>query len=313
MGWLIGPLVTVLLTAVIGTAALLSVVTTRKPTGGALERLDNNTATPQDMNALQGAGQDFVRSAQILRAGGSLIGSRGPIPNIGGGAAGRIVGGAGVLGGAGVGATPTGAESALGGVVNRAIGSLATQASRPPQTRDNPSTRPAPAPSGAEPGTGRETPAATGRPPYDPTKDPGTGGGPPNIPGAMQSGQEFQGGAPWGSAQQPPIGPTQPGQPQPPSYTAPEPQPPGPSGTPPPYPGYACGSPGYPPCPPGYYPPVGPYGGEPPVQVPWQGLVPPPSEPGKPPSGGGSQCPPGCHVRPDGGGCHCPSQPCSPQ
>ena len=303
MGWLIGPLVTVLLTAVIGTAALLSVVTTRKPTGGALERLDNNTATPQDMNALQGAGQDFVRSAQILRAGGSLIGSRGPIPNIGGGAAGRIVGGAGVLGGAGVGATPTGAESALGGVVNRAMGSLATQASRPPQTRDNPSTTPAPAPSGAEPGTGRETPSATGRPPYDPTKDPGMGGGPPNIPGAMQSGQEFQGGAPWGSGQQPATGPTQPGQPQPPSYTAPEPQPPGPSGTPPPYPGYACGSPGYPPCPPGYYPPVGPYGGGPPVQVPWEGLVPS----GKPPTGGGGgPCPPGCHLKPGTNQCHCP-------
>ena len=87
MGWLIGPLVAVLLTAVIGTGALLSVVITRKPTGGALERVNNNTATPQDMEALQGAGQDVVRSAQILRAGGSLIGSRGPIPNIGGGAA----------------------------------------------------------------------------------------------------------------------------------------------------------------------------------------------------------------------------------
>ena len=136
MGWLIGPFVTVLLTAVIGTAALLSVVITRKPTGGALERVNNNTATPQDMQALQGAGQDFVRSAQILRAGGSLIGSRGPIPNIGGGAAGRIVGGAGVLGGAGVRAAPTGAESALGGAVNRAIGSLATQAALPPRTRD---------------------------------------------------------------------------------------------------------------------------------------------------------------------------------
>jgi len=39
MGWLIGPLVAVLLTAVIGTGALLSVVITRKPTGGALERV----------------------------------------------------------------------------------------------------------------------------------------------------------------------------------------------------------------------------------------------------------------------------------
>ncbi len=282
MGWLVGPLVTVLLTAVIGTAALLSVVTTRKPTGGALERLDNNTATPQDMEALQGAGQDFVRSAQILRAGGSLIGSRGPIPNIAGGAAGRIVGGqAGVLGGAGVGATPTGAESALGGVVNRAIGSLATQASRPAQTRDNRSTPPAPG--GSRAGS-----------------DPGMGGGPPNIPGAVQSGQEFQEGAPWGSGRQPATGPTQPVQPQPSGYTGtgtqqqPGAQPPGAAGTAQPYPGY-----------PGYPPPLG--GGFTPPS--WEGLAPS----GKPPMGGGGECKPPCHIAKDGSGrCHCPGAPANP-
>jgi len=311
MGWLIGPLVTVLLTAVIGTAALLSVVITRHPTGGALERLDNNTATPEDMRTIQNANQESVRNAQILRAGGSLIGSRGPISNIGGGAAGRIVGGAGVLGGAGVRAAPTGAESALGGVVNRAIGSLATQASRPPQTRDNPSTTPAPAPSGAEPGTGRETPAATGRPPYDRTKDPGMGGAPPNIPGVMQSGQEFQGGAPWGSGQQPATGPTQPGQPQPPTYTGTGPPPgpgqPGATGPQPPgYPPYQCGYPGYPPCPPGYSPPYDPTG-----RPPWEGLI-PPSEPGMPPKpmppmgGAGGPCLPPCHIKPGTNQCHCP-------
>ena len=139
-GFLLIAGVTLILTALIGGAAILSVITTRRPVGGALERLDNNTATPQDMQALQGAGQDFVRSAQILRAGGSLIGSRGPISNPAGGAAGRITGqSAGVLGGAGLGATPTGAESALGGVVNRAIGGLTTRASQPALTRDNPS------------------------------------------------------------------------------------------------------------------------------------------------------------------------------
>jgi len=165
MGWLIGPLVTVLLTAVIGTAALLSVVITRKPTGAALERVNNNTATPQDMQALQGAGQDFVRSAQILRAGGSLIGSRGPISNPAGGAAGRIAGqSAGVLGGAGLRAAPTGAESALGGVVNRAIGSLATRASQPALTRDNSS---------------GGTPSQAGRSPAGPV---GSGVGSPRPP-----------------------------------------------------------------------------------------------------------------------------------
>ena len=294
MGWLIGPLVTVLLAAVIGTGAFLSVVTTRKPTGGALERLDNNTATPQDLQVLQGAGQDFVRSAQILRAGGSLIGSRGPIPNIGGGAAGRIVGGqGGVLGGAGVGATPTGAESALGGVVNRAIGSLATQASRPAQTSDNPSTPPA---GGAEVGSH----SSTGQ---------GVSGAGPDLRGAIEAGQTFQGQAPWGGGQTP-TGPTQPGQPQPPSYTGTEPPPgAGPPGTTwpqpppgyPPYPPYPCGYPGYPPCPPGYGPPH-----DPSVRTPWDALIPPPGAPKPPGKGPGPVvCPPGCHIKPGTNQCHC--------
>lgn len=143
---------TLILTALIGGAALLSVIATRRPIGGALERLDKNTATPQDMEALQGAGQDFVRSAQILRAGGSLIGGRGPIPNVGGGAGGaaqRILqvkpatGGLPPLPSAAdrametLGRAPIGGEQTIAGVVNRAIGSLATRASQPPLTRDN--------------------------------------------------------------------------------------------------------------------------------------------------------------------------------
>lgn len=136
---------------------------------------------------------------------------------------------------------------------------------------------------------------------YDPRTDPGMGGGPPNIPGALGGGQQFQGSAPWGSAQQPPIGQTQPGQPQPSEYTGtgqpPGAQPPGAAGTQPPYP---CGVPGYPPCPPGY--------GGPPVVIPWGGLVPG----GTPPTGGGGQCPPGCHLKPDGSGCHCPGAPVNP-
>ena len=300
MGWLIGPLVTVLLTAVIGTGALLSVVITRKPTGGALERVNNNTATPQDMEALQGAGQDFVRSAQILRAGGSLIGSRGPISNIGGGAAGRIVGGAGVLGGAGVRAAPTGAESALGGVVNRVIGSVATRAALRPQTRDNPSTVP---PGGAGVGS---PPSSTGQ---------GTGGAGPDIPGATEAGTQFRGQTPGGQ----PSGPTSgafggakpipiPGQQTGPTGTGEAGTSPGQQ---PPQQGVWCYSEKtqetywwpYGSCPPPHMkPPAGAGVGppkDPSVRVPWQGQV--PSE--KPPMSGGA-CPPGYHVNPITKECH---------
>jgi hypothetical protein len=295
MGWLIGPLVAVLLTAVIGTGALLSVVITRKPTGGALERVNNNTATPQDMEALQGAGQDFVRSAQILRAGGSLIGSRGPISNIGGGAAGRIVGGAGVLGGAGVRAAPTGAESALGGVVNRVIGRVATRASQPPLTRDNPSTVPA--------GGGRVgSPSSTGQ---------GTGGAGSDIPGATEAGTQFRGQTPGGQPSGPtsgaagggkapiPISGQQTGQ----TGTGEAGTPPGQT---PPQQGYWCYSKTtkewysipYGPCPPSDRKPSSDPGS---VRIPWQGLTPPPDTVA--PTGGG--CPPGCHIKPGTNMCHC--------
>jgi hypothetical protein len=267
MGWLVRPLVTVLLTAVIGTAALLSVVITRKPTGGALERINNNTATAQDMQALQGAGQDFVRSAQILRAGGSLIGSRGPIPNVGGGAAGRIVGGAGVLGGAGVRAAPTGAESALGGVVNRAIGSLATQAALPPRTRDKVVTgTPSQPPQGGSP-----------RPSVDlgqvnqlggQSQDQRPGGVTPETSGAFGG----EGAAPivvdpnWAA----PTGPPQtPGTDQPPPVAPGYPSPPG--------------APGYPP--------------------PDAGQEPYPPQPGGAGTGA-DDCPPGKHREQPGGPCH---------
>jgi len=129
--------------------------------------------------------------------------------------------------------------------------------------------------------------------------DPGMGDAPPFISDAMQSGQGFQRGAPWGSDQQPPTGPTEPGQPQPPTYTGAEP-PPGPQ--PPGYPPYQCGYPGYPPCPPGYSPPYDPSG-----KPPWEALI-PPSEPGKPkpPTGGsGGPCLPPCHIKPGTNICHC--------
>jgi len=138
--------------------------------------------------------------------------------------------------------------------------------------------------------------------------DPGMGGEPPFISDAMQPGQGFQEGSPWGSEHQPPTGLTEPGQPQPPTYTGTEPPPgagpPGATGPQPPwYPPYQCGYPGYPPCPPGYSPPYDPTG-----RPPWEGLI-PPSEPGKPkpPIGGPGPggCPPGCHIKPGTNQCHC--------
>jgi hypothetical protein len=282
MGWLIGPLVTVLVTAVIGTAALLSVVINRKPTGGALERVNNNTATPQDMQALQGAGQDFVRSAQILRAGGSLIGSRGPIPNIGGGASGaaqRILQVKPVTGGLPplpsatdravevLGRTPIGIEQSIAGVVSRAIGSVANQASQPPLTRDNPSVgRPSQPPQGGSP-----------RPSVDlgqvnqlggQSQDLRPGGVTPETSGSFGG----EGAAPivvdpnWAA----PTGPPQtPGTDQPPPV-----------------------APGYPPPPgaPGYPPPDA--GQEP--------YPPQPSGAGT----GADDCPPGKHREQPGGPCH---------
>ncbi len=267
MGWLIGPLVTVLVTALIGGAAFMSVIVTRHPTGGALERLDNNTATPEDMRTIQNANQESVRNAQILRAGGSLIGSRGPVPNIGGGAAGRIVGGAGVLGGAGVGATPTGAESALGGVVNRTIGSLATQASRPPQTRDN---------------------VATGTPSQPPQSGPAR---PPVDFGVIDRlGQESRGLRPGGSAPETsgslggPAGaaPTviDPNYRQPAASTTPGAQQPFPVG------------PMLPPVGGGMQSPYGPGMGPSPPQQPCGG------------AGGAGDCPTGQHREQPGGPCH---------
>lgn len=67
------------LTLLIGSAALMSVLATRQPCAGALQNLDNNTATPKDMDTIQQCNKDFVRSAQILKAGGDLVGSGGPV------------------------------------------------------------------------------------------------------------------------------------------------------------------------------------------------------------------------------------------
>ena len=153
--------------------------------------------------------------------------------------------------------------------------------------------------------------AASDCPPgaYQVACDPGMGDEPPFISDAIQPGQGFQGGSPWGSDHEPPTGPTEPGQPQPPDYAGPgADKPSGPGGTqaggqgvPP---GYWCYSEktkewymvSYGPCPP---PHMKPSGGSS-VRVPWQGLVPPTGTVGT-----GGQCPPGCHIKPGTNECHC--------
>lgn len=131
--------------------------------------------------------------------------------------------------------------------------------------------------------------------------DPGMGGEPPFISDANQQG--FGGGIP---PDEPTSGAAGGGEPveQPgskPGQT--ETGGPGTSGQGAP-PGYWCYSKTtkewylipYGPCPPSDMKPTG----DPSVRIPWEGLAPPPSTVG---TGGG--CPPGCHIKPATGKCHC--------
>lgn len=266
--------VTVTLTALIGGAALLAMVTTRQPLSGPMERLDRNEATPKDMDVLQNAGRDMERTARIAAGGGSFIGGGGPVPNPA--APGMAFPG----------------DKAAAGIIPRVIGRLTNRASQPAQTGDNPLP---PSVSGGEP----KGPESGG---YDPTRDPGMGAGSgqsvdPNI------GDAFQGQVPGGGRKPPSGGPLDDGQPiaQPPGYTSPSQPPETETGTttmPPVI--WPTGQ-----CPPGYYPA---YDGS---CRPSRGLLPPSRTDGHS-TGGGSkpgtsgECPPGCHLKPDGSGqCHC--------
>jgi hypothetical protein len=110
---------TLVVTALIGGATLLSIIATRQPVSGALDRLDRNQATPEDMQTLQNANQEMARSMQIARAGGSFVGGGGPVPNPA--APGTLLPG----------------EKTLAGVALRIIGRLTDQASQPAPARDN--------------------------------------------------------------------------------------------------------------------------------------------------------------------------------
>ncbi|TAN40086.1 MAG: hypothetical protein EPN25_08860 [Nitrospirae bacterium] len=202
--------VTLTLTALIGGATLLSIVATRKPVSGAMDRLDSNTATPEDMNTLQNAGNDMVRSTRIAAAGGSLIGGGGPASNPAG--AGSLFPG----------------DKAAAGIITRVISRVTNRASNPAQTRDNP------LPSAAGGGSGG----------YNPLSDPNLGGqgSSPNTTDVERYGSEFQNRQPGGTGR---AG-QQPDQnviPQPGAYTSPGAPPDGgpAEGTPPdyyPYPPY---------------------------------------------------------------------------
>ncbi len=196
-------LVTLALTAVIGGATILAMLTTRQPVSGAMDRLDRNEATPQDMNVLQNAGQDMARTARIAAAGGSLVGGGGPVPN---------PAGPGVL-------FP--GEKALAGIIPRVIGRMTNQASQPAQTRDNPMPGETSGMGGRGSGSGA----------YNPLNDPnvtGTGrtGSAQNLDDVNRFGSDFQaqqtGGAPR-SGQQPSGQQGQTVMQQPESYTTPGP------------------------------------------------------------------------------------------
>ncbi|MHB8881797.1 MAG: hypothetical protein ACYC69_09875 [Thermodesulfovibrionales bacterium] len=182
--------VTLTLTALIGGATLLSIVASKPPISGAMERLDNNTATPEDMNTLQNAGNDMVRSTRIAAAGGSLIGGGGPASNPAG--AGSLFPG----------------DKAAAGIITRVISRVTNRASNPAQTRDNP------LPAG---GAGGE---------YTPLSDPNLGGPgrSPNSSDVDKYGSDFQSmqpGGPGRAGQQPGQNVIQ----QPDAYTSPAGQP----------------------------------------------------------------------------------------
>lgn len=140
---------TLVLTALIGGATLLSIIATRKPISGAMERLDRNQATPEDMQTLQDANKDMERSMRIARGGASFIGGGGPVPNPA--APGTFFPG----------------EKTLVGRIPAVISRLTVQASEPTPTRNNP------------------LPRDVASTPYDPRKDPqyGKPSEPPVAPG----------------------------------------------------------------------------------------------------------------------------------
>ncbi len=74
---------TAFLTALIGGATLLSMIAAREPTAGATDRLDNNTATAEDIDKLQKSQSDMYEMGNIATAGGSIIGGSGPLPGFG--------------------------------------------------------------------------------------------------------------------------------------------------------------------------------------------------------------------------------------
>ncbi|MBI5634443.1 MAG: carboxypeptidase regulatory-like domain-containing protein [Nitrospirae bacterium] len=177
-GFIVLALVTLALTAVIGGATILAMVTTRTPVSGAMDRLDRNQATPEDMNTLQNAGKDMERTLRIAAGGGSFIGGGGPVPNP---------------------ASPMGAGSlfpgdkAVAGIIPRVISRVTARASQPAQTKNNPMPGETAGAGGRETGSGE----------YNPLNDPnvagagGTGSG-QDLDDVNRFGSDFQAQQPGG-------------------------------------------------------------------------------------------------------------------
>jgi hypothetical protein len=170
-------LVTMALTALIGGATILAMVTTRQPVSGAMDRLDKNEATPADMDALQNAGKNMERTVRIAAGGGSFIGGGGPVPN---------PASPGVL-------FP--GDKAAAGIIPRVIGRLTNRASEPVLTSNNPMPGESSGAGGRQSGSGD----------YNPLNDPNRPGSGQNLDNVNRLGSDFQsqqpGGTP-GSGQQ---------------------------------------------------------------------------------------------------------------
>lgn len=81
-GWLgLAFLVTMGLTGMIAAGTMGGLLATHEPLANTLDKIDRNEATPEDMDKLERARANFARDLEMAFAGGTLVGSSGPLPN----------------------------------------------------------------------------------------------------------------------------------------------------------------------------------------------------------------------------------------